>query len=327
MRVPVCWRDGFAVSALISAVVGGALLAHQSEKHRSAEFWSTYVSAASVAADESTRPARRVIALSLAAEEVLLDLVGPDRLAAVTPWARQEKFSNVSAKASAVVATVNGQSIERILRLEPDAVVVAPYTDLRAKRILRRAGVRVVELSIARSFAQVRESVQRLGGVLGADNTAAALLEDFEARIKATRERAAHVLARRGGSRPRLLYIGTGFESPWTAGKATLLDEILTAVGVINVAAEQGVLREAPLSREAVLRWSPDILLMEGQPGERDRHLADLRADGVLSGLPAVEAGRVIVLPARLLTTASHYVAHTAEKLVAAVEKLPERPL
>ena len=328
MRVLVRWRDGLAVGALISAVVGGGLLAYQGRQSRSAAFWRDYLSAASLAPPDASRPAARVVALSLAADEVLLDLVGPDRLAAVTTLAQEAAYSNVAAKAKAVGATVTGRSLERILHLAPDAVVVGPYTDLRAKRILRHAGIRVVELATARSFEEVREAVGRLAALVGVDEVDAAprLLSEFDRSLERTRAKAARRALHRDGTRPRVLYLGgAGFESPWTAGTATLLDEILRAAGASNVAAEQGVEREATLTREAVLRWAPDILLIEGEPEERDERLAALRADEGLAGLAAVRAGQVILLPARLLTTTSHYVAQTADQLVEALEKLVER--
>jgi iron complex transport system substrate-binding protein len=256
-----------------------------------------------------------LIALSLAAEEIVLDLAGASRLAAVTPFARDPRFSNVAGKAPAVAETAAGQSIERVIRLDPDLVVVASYTDPRARRMLERCGIPVVCLEEFRSFESIRRAIALLGGVLGLDEEAARMAGAFDARLEATRARAARAIAR-AGARVAVLYMGTDLKSPWTAGSGTLVDEVLRAAGALNVAAANGIRGEVGLNKEAVIHWQPHVLVLEGEPSAREERLRTLRADPLLSGLEAVRREKIIVLPTRLITSTSHYAAAAAERLL-----------
>jgi ABC-type Fe3+-hydroxamate transport system substrate-binding protein len=184
----------------------------------------------------------------------------------------------------------------------------------------------VVQLPEPRSLENVRQALTLIGATLAREAETLAMRKRFDALLERTRERAAQGVARRGGKPPEVLYVGTDLNTPWTAGQNTLADEILQAAGAVNVAARHGVVHEAGLNKEAVLRWEPEILLFDGEPSRRDERLQELEDDRLFAGLRAVREGNVILIPARLITAASHYAAPAAELLCNALYGEAEGP-
>ena len=68
-------------------------------------------------------PPQRIVSLSLAVDETLLPVLGPERFAAVTAFAQDPAISNVAVLASEVEnAIVSSDDVEQIISLEPDLV-------------------------------------------------------------------------------------------------------------------------------------------------------------------------------------------------------------
>src|SRR5262245_8763154 len=78
----------------------------------------------------------RLAAASLATDEMLLALLPPERLTAVSTFADDPAASNVVALARRVRHHVRGDA-EQILALEPDVVFGSPYSRPDAAMLLR----------------------------------------------------------------------------------------------------------------------------------------------------------------------------------------------
>jgi iron complex transport system substrate-binding protein len=265
------------------------------------------------------RPAARIVALSLAAEEILLELVGPSRLAAATTLARDPWFSNVAALARQVPEIVNSTTLEQIIRLRPDLVLVASYTNPQSRELLGRAGIPVCLLPQFSSLESVRQAIAILGRASGLEPEAARLAERLDRRLRDARRRAEAAARRSGFEAPRLLFLdlpGGRLAGAWTTGAGTLLDELMRAAGCVNVAAEGGIAAEKEVAAEAIVRWDPGWLLIPGDPHEKAAVLANLARHPLLAATSALRAGRVIVAPVSTLTSTSHFCAGVVELLV-----------
>lgn len=265
-----------------------------------------------------SRQPSRIIALSLPAEEILLDLAGPSRLVAVTPFARDPHFSNVVSLASEISEVVRSNP-ERILRLQPDLVFVASYTEARNRDLLRRSGIPVCQLPEFRSIDSIRATVRLVGHALGLEEAADALIAGMDRTLLNAAERVEAARAQPGFTPPRILFVempGGGMDGAWTAGAKTILDEIIRAAGGINVAAEAGVVHEGGVSAEALVHWNPSWLLLAGDPAERRATLAALSKDTVLCVIEAIREERVVLVPNRITTSTSHFCLRAVSILV-----------
>jgi len=260
----------------------------------------------------------KVISLSLAAEEIIVGLDGPERLAAVTGLALDPRFSNVAVEAARVGRAVSGTSIERIVRLGPELVIVAPYTDSAARSALERYGIRLLPLKDFDGIRAIQEGIGTIGKALQLEARAAALVEDMDRRIAGAGAR-----LHAGQRRPRVLRYDPA--DPWVAGSGTVIDDVIRLAGGTNVAAENGVSGTRSVRKETVARWNPEVLLVEGEPAARRAIEERLQGDAVFQGVTAIHrlstgaagAPGLVVLPTRTLTAVSQFAAEAVERLSA----------
>ena len=253
-------------------------------------------------------PPQRIASVTLASDEILLDLVTSDRLLGVTYLARDAAISNVADRLADVPrADLSGNS-ELLISLDADLVVMATYSNPAALDQMLAADVPVFVLAEFGSLDAIRENIRLLGRATGTEVRAEALVAQMDARIAAVQTRVA------GGEPARVLYYEAGGV---TYGAGSTVDEILRLAGARNVAAELGAY---PLiDAEFVLAADPDVVLLGGWAAGLDDPVAWFTADPVFGGLRAVREGRVYAVNQAHLTAVSHYAALGVEDVARAV--------
>src|SRR5215475_12097748 len=87
-------------------------------------------------AGEPTLPPRRIVSLDLCTDQLVLELVQPDRIAAVTHLAADPAVSAIPEKARGIPIT-HGNA-EDVLRYDPDLVLAGPFGVASTVDLLRR---------------------------------------------------------------------------------------------------------------------------------------------------------------------------------------------
>jgi iron complex transport system substrate-binding protein len=249
------------------------------------------VSGSGIAADSP----RRVASVNLTADEILAEILPPDRLVAVTRFADEQGTSNVVGRIPASVPRFPRADIERLVALAPDLVVVSEYTDADFLRLLERSGLRVYQMRGLDSMAGFRQAILDLGRAVGEGAAAERLAARFDATLADVGRRL------RGAPRPRVLY----WANPHTAGTGTAIGSLIECAGGTNAAAQLGLRGIVPLDAERAFVADPDWLLVGTGWGTAQA----LRDHPLLSRLRAVQEGRVVELPTELLVTLSHHAA------------------
>src|SRR5215475_12086373 len=160
-------------------------------------------------------PPRRIVSLNLAADEILLALTLPERIAALTYLADDPRFSNVVAESQGIPHKVR-TSAEQVLVLQPDLIIVSAHTDATVKALLRTTGVSLLELQQFVSLADVEQNILAIGQATGETDKAQALVAMMERRFQEVQQQVADA------QRPRVLYYSPG---GFTAGSGTTMDE------------------------------------------------------------------------------------------------------
>jgi iron complex transport system substrate-binding protein len=239
-----------------------------------------------------------VASLNLTADELLVEMLPPERLVAVTRWADDADMSNVAGRVPAGAVRLPRADLERLIALRPDLVVVSEYTDADFLRLLEKSGLRHHRMSGLDSLDGIRVAIVDLGRAVGAEPAAARLLSRYDAVLAELRRRLA------GAPRPRVLYWG----DPHTAGAGTTIGALVEAGGGTNVARELGISGIVPLAGEKAFAADPDAFLVTAGSGAA----AALRGHPLLSRTRAVREGRVVEMPNRLLFTLSDHAADAA---------------
>jgi iron complex transport system substrate-binding protein len=252
---------------------------------------------------ETTTPVR-IASLTLATDEILSELVPPERIVCVTYLADDPEISNVPGFYSKVVPRLRDTDPERIIGLNPDLVCVASYNSADFLKVMERSGLSIYRNEACNSMDEIEAGILDLGKRVGEPERARELVGRMRVRRKHLAKRLHDV-----PHRPRVLFWSAGF----TAGHRTTINDIIREAGGINVATERHLVGSAEISPEQVIAADPEyILLSRWSADEREGHIEN---HPLLRNLRAVKEKRVIAIEGRYLTSLSHFVVEGAERL------------
>ncbi len=255
-------------------------------------------------------PPQRIASVTLGSDEILLDLVGPDRLLGVSYFAADPGISNVSDRLDGIEHTDLSGEPERLIGLDADLVVLASYSNAAVLDQLEDAAVPIFVLADFNTIEDLRANIRLLGEVTGEEAHAEDLIAEMDARLEAVAEAVA-------GQEPvRALYYEPG---GITYGPGSTVDEIMTLAGGINVATEAGLGPYPLVDPEFVLAADPDAVLLGGWFGDAGDSTAWFTSDPAFSTLRAVQEGRVYPISAAHMTNVSHHIATGVEDVAHAL--------
>jgi iron complex transport system substrate-binding protein len=250
--------------------------------------------------------------LTLATDEILSDLVPPERMASVTFLVDDPSISNVAGRYPDRIPRLRDADVERIITLAPDLVCVAPYNTADALRLLERSGLAVYRNEAVTGVDRIEGGIRRLGDRVGEPARARQVIERMEARRRAL-AKALRNLPRR----PRVLFWSAGF----TSGLDTTMDDVIREAGAVNVAVELNLRGSAEIAPERVVGADPDVILLAGWWGDDAESV--VRHHAILRHLRAVREGHLLTLEGRHLTAVSQFIIEGMERLARRLH--PER--
>ncbi|MDO8349513.1 MAG: ABC transporter substrate-binding protein [Planctomycetota bacterium] len=247
------------------------------------------------------QPPMRIVAGSIFATEVLLEIAPRERIAGVHTLAQDPAFSLVVTEVADLPKV--GAEPERLLAVRPDLVIIDAFTRPETQVLLESAGVPVVRTLTPRSFDDIEANIRTVGRACHCDAAAEALVARMRTQLQQVRDRGAelgawHVCNLDGGLH--------------THGRGSLFDAMMEAVGARNLAAERGAGPFRRLSLEAVLAWRPDALIVDGEAADQSRQPEWFAQSRGLQLLPCTQRNHVLFVPGRLLGTTSHRLVDTA---------------
>ncbi|WP_084106697.1 hemin ABC transporter substrate-binding protein [Demequina sp. NBRC 110056] len=178
--------------------------------------------------------------------------------------------------------TVNA---EAILALEPTLVItdgsIGPTDSVDQ---LRDAGVPVVYVTNDSTFAGAEELARQVGAALGVPDAGDRLAERIGDEVDASVERIGALAPAEGeGLRMIFLYLRGTAGVYYMFGEESGADELVRALGGVDVAAEIGLDGMKPLTDEAMLAADPDLILVMSKGLESVGGV-----DGLLEAKPAI---------------------------------------
>jgi len=184
-------------------------------------------------------------------------------------------------------------TLEAAVSFRPEIVVRYWGGDPALLRGLARRGVRVVEISDATDIQGVRANVRQVAQALGQPGRGQALVDHMDRRL-------AQAAPADGRSQDSALYMTAG---GFTAGTGTLIDAMITAAGVLNLAGHAGF---GPVSVERIVLDPPTRFVF----GFLDQVRSDWRGPGRHPVIRRIAHSRPSVrLPAAVLTCPAWFVA------------------
>lgn len=241
----------------------------------------------------------RVISMAVSGTEILMELIGIDRIAAVSMFDTDPWMSNVADEAT-LVGHVIAFEAEQILALEPDLIVLASWNNPDVVAQLRGVGVPVYTMADIAEIGQISPNILALGEAVGEEEKAQTMAEALEKEL----ERLSGIAAT-SPDRPRVL-IYTTWGTTYAVG--TTYSELIGLANGENVANTIGIQGWGEMSREMIIATMPDIVIFDFY-GEPDQSvIEEFTTDPAFAVIPAVRNGAVVASVQRHVTTVSHWV-------------------
>jgi iron complex transport system substrate-binding protein len=199
---------------------------------------------------------RHVMSLSMCTDDLLLELLPPERIASVTYYSRERSNSYQWPQAAKVA--INSGSAEEVLAEKPDLVLAGTYTTPATRAILKKLHMPLLEIPPASNFAEIRDVTRTVARALGREAAGDALIAKMDSTLRT-------LAATRPAQVIRVAAWGEGGSVP---GKGTLFDAILSIAGGANIATANGSGAYSSFDIEQLLAARPDVLAYANNTGD-----------------------------------------------------------
>ncbi len=199
------------------------------------------------------RDYQKIMSLGIVSDSLLAELCEPQRLVAVSSYTRGPSAIRLSG-----IKKLDGlNDLEAIIANKPDIVFVSSSSEeLDRLARLREAGITICDLGSQGGVATLIPNAQRIGALLKVDKRAQQLVQTFTWRLH-------NVSASLPADQPRrkALYLGVFGKEIYGGTVGSSFHDILTAAGLIDVAAEQHHGWPA-FSLEQIIQLNPDVIVL-----------------------------------------------------------------
>lgn len=191
-------------------------------------------------------PPRHIVSLNLCADQFLIRLADPGQITGLTRLSHMPNMSPIATEA-ARFPTV-GSSAEALLAARPDLILTGwpGQADPAVRAGLR---TRILVVPPANNYADIVGQVRLVAKAVGHPDRGEALIRHMDAALA--------VIPKEGHGRIAADYQRHGYLS----GAGTLMDDMMTRVGLRNLTTELGLPMLAHLSLEQFVAHRPDFLI------------------------------------------------------------------
>ena len=192
----------------------------------------------------------RIASINMCTDQLLLDLARPERIAGLSPFARDTARSWAAQKAQTLPLLSGGA--EDILMLRPDLVVSSRFMKRETRELILANGIRLETFDVPRSIAEVKQQISRFGALIDETEKADQRLVEIDTALSRLKRAAVSSglrvlpLSRRG----------------WVAGRQSLMADIMAQAGLDNAAVQAGFSEGGFLTLESIVALKPDVILL-----------------------------------------------------------------
>lgn len=251
----------------------------------------------------ATETPKRVVSMNVCTDQMAMLIAADGQLHSVS-YLATDPSTSVLAEEARRFAVNHGQA-EEIFLMQPDLVLAGSYTTRATVGLLRQLGIRVEEFQPENSFDDVRASLRRMGDILDRRERADTLVAELDRK-----------LAEAKAKPHRNITIATYYANSYTSGAGTLVDAVVAASGLTNLATKLGLSGTQQLPLELLVMAKPDMLV-DSEARYTTPALAQQTFVHPAYRTLAQETGRVSV-PARYTICGAPFTATAVEMLTEA---------
>lgn len=145
--------------------------------------------------------------------------------------------------------------VEKILYLKPDLILADKGAHQPLLKVFEDYGLKVVYLNGggSRSLNDIYYDFNIIATIFNVQEKVSSFINNVEKEFVEYRNKFL------GLNASRVLVVVDVYKGIWVAGKATFIDDILSKLGLVNVAELMGWVN---VDIESIMKWSPDIILI-----------------------------------------------------------------
>lgn len=272
----------------------------------------TIIDSQGISVTLSKRP-QRIVSVSIAADEMLINIVTPNRIAGLTHLADDPGISNIVDAATQVKARVSA-NVESIVALQPDLVIIPNWQSKELIQMLREVGLPVYVFDSAKTIEQIKDNIKTIATLTGELEAGESLITAMNTKLALVSGAIKDISERKVVVRMSLMG-GIG-------GIGSTFDDVCRYAGVINGCAVAGLSAHAVLAKEQLIAVNPDLLILPtwnyNKTVNFDRQEQELLADESLQTLRAIRNKQLVRIPDRYLYCTSQYIVQGIYDLAAA---------
>lgn len=250
---------------------------------------------------------KRIYATTLSLEEILTDMVPLKRIAAISEPAADPKTSLIIDKAAQIPLKLPQKvSVEQILALKPDLVIVQENSNTAFIQALKDVGLKVYITKVPTTLDMVRQRIINLSVAVNEQQQGNRIIDELDHKTKLVKDVTGAIPA----EEKKILM---GYSLLGVFGSAEgLFNDICINAGVINGAAVAGLVRGEHLSKEKIVEVNPDVLMFPDysstQEGDTVLFRKEVLKDPALQSIKAIKNNNVIIIKDRYRYAASQYI-------------------
>ena len=256
--------------------------------------------------------AKRIVSLTSAYEPILLEMVGPSRLGAVSFLSKTKGYGPNYELAKSVKVSLYSYAVEKIVYLHPDLVIAPEYTSRDVLDGLEHMGIPVVIISSPKTVQETVALVERLGSVVGAEDKA----RDMTAKMQQDIEEVKALSADTKGQVVISMSSMEGF-----SGTGSLFDDMTRVMGLVNGPSHLGYAPRTAFTEERIIEMDPDVILIPVYDKSEMAWQTLYRDNPGLQTVKAVQEHRVLPMDASNLYAGNQFIGTSMKDILRIVRE------
>lgn len=260
---------------------------------------------------------QRIVSLNLGTDEILIDLVKPERIIALSYLAEDEGISSIVDKAKKVnQKLIDKGNVEAIIALKPDLVLMSDAVSADVGTTLREMGINVYISKTPATIEETKARVLDLAKVVDEPEKGQELVHDMDNALAEVNEKLANIT----DDKKRTI-IAFSFSGAF-GRKTALFNDMCVQAKVINGAGEAGLEKGEVLSKEQIVKINPDIFLLptwNTKKQSADSYREEIRFDPAYQDVKAIKNNRLIYVSDQYRYCVSQYVTESVKQIAKAV--------
>ena len=257
---------------------------------------------------------QRIYAQTMSLEEILIDLVAPERMVAISEESVDESTSLIAEKAKLVSTKIpHNPSLEQILQLKPDLIIAQENSSMESMQALRDMGVPVYLCNTPTRVAATENRILKLAEIVGEKQRGEAIVREMKIR----QENITAVLDRIPSAEKKVVLAYSVLGA--FGSEAGLFHDICVHAGVTNGAVLAGLVRGEHLAKEQIVNVNPDIFIFPVPNKSMDSQTIDyfesVKHDPALQGVKAIKENHILFIHDRYRYCNSQYIVDAIEEI------------